>query len=164
MARRVYFSFHYDDIWKVNQIRNSHVVEGCSAAGFIDSSLWEEVKRKGDTAIKKAIEEGLNGTSVSCVLIGRKTWARKYVNYEIRRSIERGNGLLGIYIDKIKSKSGQTEQRGPIPKLLKESGAPIYVWNRNKFADWVSDAARKSPRGSPRAERSFLTWLRDVLS
>jgi hypothetical protein len=58
MARRVYFAFHYDDIWKVNQIRNSHIVDGCTAAGFMDGSLWEEVKRRGKTAIQRAILRG----------------------------------------------------------------------------------------------------------
>jgi hypothetical protein len=102
MARRVYFAFHYDDIWKVNQIRNSHIVDGCTAAGFMDGSLWEEVKRRGKTAIQRAILRGLENTSVTCVLIGTDTWKRKYVRYEIEQSLERGNGLLGVHIHKYK--------------------------------------------------------------
>ena len=47
MARRVFFSFHYDrDIWRVNQIRNIGEIVGTSAAGFHDASLWEEAKTK----------------------------------------------------------------------------------------------------------------------
>ena len=41
MARRVFFSFHYQrDIWRVNQIRSIPNVTGCSAAGFQDASIW----------------------------------------------------------------------------------------------------------------------------
>ena len=35
MARRVFFSFHYQrDVWRINQIRNLHEIVGCAAAGF----------------------------------------------------------------------------------------------------------------------------------
>ena len=38
MARRVFFSFHYDrDIWRVNQIRNIGEIVGVAAAGFHDA-------------------------------------------------------------------------------------------------------------------------------
>lgn len=47
MARRTFFSFHYQrDIWRVNQIRNISNITGYSAAGFQDASLWEEAKKK----------------------------------------------------------------------------------------------------------------------
>lgn len=108
MARRVFFSFHYqNDIFRVNQIRNSHVVEGCAAAGFQDASLWEEAKRKGDASIKALIDKGLINTSVTVVLIGEETSQRKYVTYEIEQSIAMGNGLLGIHIHNIKNRDGR---------------------------------------------------------
>lgn len=46
MIRRVFFSFHYQYVWKVNQIRNMPDVTGTAAAGFYDVSLWEESKKK----------------------------------------------------------------------------------------------------------------------
>src|SRR5579871_2477816 len=102
MARRVFFSFHYQhDIWKVNIVRNSHIVEGCAAAGFHDASLWEETKKKGDAAIKRLIDRGLENTSVTCVLIGAFTAQRQYVDYEIEQSVKCGNGLLGVHINNI---------------------------------------------------------------
>ena len=53
MARRVFFSFHYQrDVWRANVVRMSGVVIGSAAAGFHDASLWEEAKRKGDAAIR----------------------------------------------------------------------------------------------------------------
>jgi len=65
MARRVFFSFHYQrDIWRVNQIRNIGEIVGTAAVGFHDASLWEEAKKKGDTAIKKMIDDALLNTSV----------------------------------------------------------------------------------------------------
>lgn len=145
MARHVFFSFHYQrDIWRVNVIRNSHIVEGTAAAGFRDGSLWEEAKLKGDAAIKKLIDQGLQGTTVTAVLIGSETANRKYVNYEIEKSLERGNGLLGIYIHNIADQQGYTCRQGAVPAGLLRVNAPVYIWDRNNFGSWVEEAARKA--------------------
>lgn len=145
MARRVFFSFHYqNDIFRANQIRNSHVVEGCAAAGFQDASLWEEAKRKGDAAIKLLIDNGLANTSVTVVLIGSQTANRRYVTYEIEQSIARGNGLLGISIHQLKDIRGNTSVQGQIPEALRRDGAPIYTWNRDLFGGWVEEAYKKA--------------------
>lgn len=145
MARRVFFSFHYqNDIWRVNVVRNSYVIEGCAAAGFQDASLWEEAKKKGDAAIKRMIDDNLIGTSVTCVLIGSQTAYREFVNYEIEKSIERGNGLFGVRVHMIKDKDGKTDVAGLIPWQLQSSGAPVYDWEYGKFGDWVEAAAKKA--------------------
>src|SRR6266852_4197222 len=119
MPRKVFFSFHYErDIWRTNVVRNSGVVGGTAAAGFHDASLWEEAKKKGDAEVKKLIDNGLNGTSVTVVLIGAETASRKFVDYEIEQSIARGNGLLGIYISGIKDQYGITAVQGVVPVRL----------------------------------------------
>jgi hypothetical protein len=140
--RNVFFSFHYQrDIWRANVVRNSGAVIGESAAGFRDASLWEEAKKKGDKAIKDLIDEGLKGTTVTVVLIGAQTSNRTYVTYEIEKSIERGNGLLGLRIHNIKDQSGNIDVMGAIPSKLTSSGYPTYTWsNCEDFATWV-DAA-----------------------
>src|SRR5688500_16738359 len=107
MARRAFFSFHYErDAWRAGQVRNAYVTQ--DAAGSVDYADWEAVKSRGDAAIKKWIDDQLVGTSVTVVLIGAETATREYVQYEIRQSIARGNGLLGIYIHNVKNSSGQT--------------------------------------------------------
>ena len=149
MPRKVFFSFHYErDIWRTNVVRNSGVVEGSAAAGFYDASLWEEAKKKGDAEIKKLIDKGLNGTSVTVVLIGAHTSERKFVDYEIEQSIARGNGLLGIYINGIKDQNGKMDIQGSAPWRLTNAGAPCYAWDKDKFGDWVEAAYKKAhPNG-----------------
>ena len=84
MARRVFFSFHYQrDIWRVNQIRNIGEIVGTAAVGFHDASLWEEAKKKGDTAIKKMIDDALLNTSVTVVCIGAASAGRKYIDSQV---------------------------------------------------------------------------------
>jgi hypothetical protein len=140
MARCVFFSFHYADIWRVNVVRNSHVVDGTAVAGFEDASLWEEAKKKGDAAVKKMIDDALVGSSVTCVLIGEKTSQREYVAYEIEKSVERGNGLLGVRIHNIKDQNQKIALWGPAPQALIDAGASVYEWDKDKFGEWVEDA------------------------
>lgn len=149
MARRVFFSFHYErDLWRVNVVRNSGLVDGVSAAGFHDASLWEETTRNGDAAVKALIDGGLNGTSVTVVLIGAETASRKYVSYEIEQSILRGNGILGIMINNIKDMHGRIDPPGLIPAGLTKVGAPVYNWEYGKIGDWVEKAYKKANQSS----------------
>ncbi len=144
MARRVFFSFHYQrDVWRVNQIRSMPNITGCAAAGFQDSSLWEETKKKGDDAIKKLIDQGLENTSVTVVCIGAKTAGRKFINYEIQKSIDRGNGLVGIQINHLKDQGGNTDLVGDMPAKLENGGYKIYKYvDKETLARRIEEAAK----------------------
>jgi hypothetical protein len=143
MARRVFFSFDYQrDLWRVNVVRNTGVVEGVSATGFHDASLWEEAKKKGADPVRKMIDIGLDGTTVTVVLIGAQTASREYVSYEIEQSVARGNGIFGIRISNIKDKDGNTDGPGSVPAALVSIGAPIYDWEYGKIGEWVENAVK----------------------
>lgn len=107
MARKVFFSFHYqNDSWRVSQVRNSWVTKKGRANSFMDAAEWEKVQRRGKKAIRSWIDEQLHGTSVTVVLIGEETYQREWVLYELAESYKRGNGILGIHINKLKDQSG----------------------------------------------------------
>ncbi len=146
MARQVFFSFHYQrDIVRVNQIRNLPEIVDKAAAGFTDASLWEEAKKKGDDDVKKLIDEGLKGTSVTVVCIGYRTAGRKFINYEIQKSIDRGNGILGVKINHLKNFAGETDPEGDIPNLLTKNGYPTYKYDdHTKLKNWIEAAAKKA--------------------
>lgn len=163
MARKVYFSFHYDrDIARVQIVRNSwHFYPANRPLGWIDRGLWEEAETKGDDAIKALIDEGLNDTGVTVVLIGTQTAHRPWVKYEIEQSIQRGKGLLGIYIHDIPAFGKVSDPRGPNPFIPYQPPAygqtillpyqiQTYDWQRdagyNNLAAWVEAAARQAGR------------------
>jgi len=117
MARRTFFSFHYErDAWRAGQVRNSWVTQDREAAGFWDAAGWEEVKRKGS------------------------------------------NGLLGVYIHKLKDTKGETDSKGTNPFdtwTFKDSSSnvisyPTYDWVNDdgykNLGDWVEAAAKKAGR------------------
>lgn len=116
MARRVFFSFHYQrDIVRVGQVRNSWVTQERTTAGFWDSAEWEKVKRGGYDAVERWIENQLEGTSVTVVLIGAETANRKLVVHEIQRSCVLKKGLLGVRIHSLRDFNRQTDPPGPNP-------------------------------------------------
>jgi len=161
MARHVFFSFHYkNDVWRANVVRNSWVTkDDKTAAGFIDAAEFEKIEKGGDAAIKKWIDEQLKGTSVTVVLIGSETNSREYVKYELKKSYEKGNGMLGIYIHKIKDKDGNTSTKGSnhFGEIGKDSQGnavyfsieyPTYDWvdddGYNNMGKWIEAAAKKA--------------------
>jgi hypothetical protein len=105
MPRNVFFSFHYQrDIMRVQIVKNHYVTKGnYTAAGFFDGSLEEKAKKEGDEVVKNLINRGFVGSSVTCVLIGLETYTRRWVCYEILKSVELGMGVFGIRIDQIPS-------------------------------------------------------------
>jgi len=141
MARKVFFSFKYEDVSRAMVVRHSWVTQGRDAAGFIDAAAFEEVEEEGDGAIQDWIDDQLRGTTVTVVLVGAKTCSSKWVKYEIAESIKRGNGLLGIDVSKIKDLKGNTSDRcGQIP-----SGYKFYLWHSedgyHKMGGWIDEAA-----------------------
>jgi len=116
MARRVFFSYHYADIWRVSQVRNSGVVRAdLDPNQPVDHADWESIKRRGSNAVKKWIDDQLNGAGVTVVLIGSETHSRPYCQYEIEQSIAHGKGLVGIHINDLKGNDQQTKPRGRNP-------------------------------------------------
>src|SRR5580704_2717385 len=106
MARRTFFSFHYQpDVTRAWVVRNSWVTKLAQGerddAGFFDSSVFEAAQRESDEVLKRFLREGLKNTTVTCVLVGAETSLRRWVRYEILQSFIRGNGLLAVRVHKI---------------------------------------------------------------
>lgn len=116
MAKRVFFSFHYQDVidFRANVVRN-HKLTKDDNAGYFDASIWEDAKKESDLALKRLINNELKNTSVTCVLIGSHTFERRWVDYEIMKSVAKGNQLIGIHINNIKGKDGKTKNKGNNP-------------------------------------------------
>ena len=138
MANRVFFSLHYQDVidFRANVVRNHWVAKpDREAAGFYDASIWEEAKKRGDVALKRLINDGLENTTNTCVLIGSSTYLRPWVRYELLKSFKRGNHLFGVHINSIKGKDGFIKALGPNPLeyvgvTYSESGTTATLWEK----------------------------------
>ncbi len=118
-------------------------VTGTAAAGFVDASIWEEAKKKGDKAIKAMIDAALKNTSVTVVCIAYGTAVRKFINYEIDQSLARGNGLVGIQIHNVKDSKGKTGTVGSSPAKIKANGFKVYNYTTPEMlAKRIEEAAK----------------------
>jgi len=158
MARRVFFSFHFDnDYWRTQQVRNIGAVEG---QALYTPNAWEQVKRKGNAAIESWIDTNLSGKSCVIVLVGSETASRPWVLREIVKGWDAGKGVVGIRINKLLNNSGQPSAAGSNPfdsvgfgttgrklssivTLVTPSGADskaVYASIANGIGDWIEDA------------------------
>ena len=113
MARRVFYSFHYDrDNWRAATVRKIGAVEGNSPAKDND---WETVKKGGDAAIKRWIGNQMDRRTCTVVLVGTQTANREWIKYEIIKSWNDGMGVVGINIHGLKNKEKRISTKGKNP-------------------------------------------------
>ena len=113
MARKIFFSFHFDnDVFRVQQVRNIGALEDKKPISLTD---WENVKRGGNEAIKKWIDETMKDCDCVVVLIGSETAKRPWVDYEVRKAWNSGKGLLGMYIHNLKCPKNGKCSKGANP-------------------------------------------------
>lgn len=155
--RQIFYSFHYDnDVFRVQQIRNIGALEDNKPVSPND---WETVKRGGETAIKRWIDENLNYKSCLVVLIGSETANRKWVKYEIEKAWNDGRGVLGIYIHNLKCpRNGKCSQGAnpfstftinrdgkslaSIVKCYNPSYSNAYSDIANNIESWIEEAIK----------------------
>jgi hypothetical protein len=143
MAKRVYFAFHYQDVidFRANVVRKHDFTKDIESAGFFDASIWETAKKTSDLALKRMINAELKNTSVTAILIGTETYVRPWVRYEIFKSLEMGNYLVGVHINQISGKDQKTKPIGLNPfdycglriSADGKKGAPIILRNEKWY-------------------------------
>ena len=113
--RQVFYSFCFeDDVMRVQEIRNIGALEDNKPVSVND---WETVKKGGDKAIEKWIDDNMKYKSCVIVLLGKRTAQRPWVKYEIKKAWADGKGLLGIHINNIKDPKTGTCEKGENPFL-----------------------------------------------
>jgi hypothetical protein len=128
--RKVFFSFHYDDVCRTVQVRNAwRFRRGWSqpSDNFYDKSLWEKSRTENEEHLKRIIRRAMAGSTVTCVLAGSETWDRPYVRFEIAHSLFIKNGLFTVFIHDVRHPQKGTSWPGHNPLacmglLLREDG------------------------------------------
>ena len=154
--RRVFYSFHYDnDVFRVQQIRNMGALEGDEPVSKND---WETIKKGGDKAVEKWIEDNMYGKSCVVVLVGEDTHKRPWVKHEIIKAWNDGKGLVGIYIHNLKDPKTGTCLKGTNPfeqftfdngerlskyvKCHNPKSSEAYNDIKENLADWIEEAIK----------------------
>jgi MTH538 TIR-like domain (DUF1863) len=138
MARHVFYSLHYDaDRTRVGGILSSGALQGNLEANLAE---WDKIKRSGDFAIKRWVEQGLRGRSCNVVLIGAQTAQRPWVRYEIKRSRELRLALFGVHIHNLKDAKGQQSAKGDSPFEHADSGLGSFATSVPVFEPAETDS------------------------
>jgi hypothetical protein len=154
--RQIFYSFHYDnDVFRVQQIRNMGVLEGDEP---VSANTWETIKKGGDKAIEKWIDDNMKYKSCVVVLVGEETHKRPWIKYEIRKAWKDGKGLVGIYIHNLKDPKSGKCSKGPNPfeqfsfedgtklsnyaKCYNPDNSDTYNDIKNNIGIWVEKAIK----------------------
>jgi len=134
--RQVFYSFHYaNDVFRVQQVRNIGAIDDNKPVSPND---WEELKKNGNSAIKKWIDDNMQNRSCVVVLVGSETATRSWVRYEIEKAWKEKRGLVGIYIHNLKCPTNGKCQQGANPFdqfLVADTPLSNFVrcYNPNQF-------------------------------
>lgn len=165
IRRRVFFSFQFkQDVFRVQQIRNIGSIDDET---LLVPNAWETLKRQGNEAIIKWIDNSMAGRSCIIVLIGEDTANSKWVKYEILKAVSLKKPIFGIYIHNLKcpeakrqnpSSSGKSNQGiNPFSLINITGDSPLsdsivchnpnfndaYNDIKNNIARWIEEAIKQ---------------------
>ena len=154
--RQIFYSFHYDnDVFRVQQIRNMGALEENKP---VAPNEWETVKKGGDRAIEKWIDDNMKYRSCVVVLVGSETANRKWVKHEIKKAWSEGKGVVGIYIHNLKCPQNGTCSIGANPfdqftingvkmsslvKCYNPKSTDAYNDIKSNIENWIEEAINK---------------------
>jgi serine protease inhibitor len=160
MTRQVFYSFHFErDSHRVAQVKKMGAIEG---QPILTANKWEEVKKGGNKAIQKWIDEQMVGKSCAVVLIGSATADRRWVDYEIEKAWNTKKGLVGVHIHNLKDLAKKQSPKGSNPfagftfgtnktklnSVVKTYDPPstvstsVYDHISRNLAEWVEEAVK----------------------
>ena len=117
-----------------------------------------------DWVAQRIRDEHLRDSSVTVVLVGRQTWQRKHVDWEISASIRRTeksprSGLLGILLPTYpRLENGKYNPHTVPPRLwdnIQIRFAEMYGWNENpdQVQTWIHEAYLRKDKVNPNNAR-----------
>jgi len=142
--RQVFYSFHFDnDVMRTQQVRNIGVIEGNKP---VSANEWETAG-KTSGGIEKWIDDNMKYRSCVVVLVGEKTYERKWVRYEIIKGWNERKGVVGIYVHNLNCPRNGKCNQGPNPfenivygKDRRKLSSVVKCYNPNSY-DAYNDIA-----------------------
>ncbi len=165
IRHKVFVSYHHenDERYKVifEKMFGDVYISKSVEIGDIDPNL------KTETIRQKVRDEFLRDSSVTVVLVGKETWKRKHIDWEISSSIRHTqynprSGLFGIILPTHLNYGKDTYNRYLIPPRLYDNikceFSKIYDWsdNINSIKNWINQAFLRKDKINPDNSRDLF--------
>jgi hypothetical protein len=157
IRRKCFISYHHADHSEVVKF-----IDRFGSANFIHRAITmpEDVINSNNTdyVMSRIRQLYIRDSTVTIVLIGKCTWARKFVDWEVQASLRTpANGLLAILLD--------SSKRPRLPTRVKtnvDSGYARYRYypdSARTLGTWIEDAyaartSRETARLNPRERKT----------
>lgn len=125
-VKRVFISFHMDNEAQIALLRHQAKSDKFNLE-FTDYS----VKEPFDGHWKKKCEERIRRSSIVVCMIGKETYRRPAVLWELKKAYELGKPVMGVRIHK--------NSKDPISGPLLRNKAKIINWNMKEIQDALDE-------------------------
>lgn len=153
VRHKVFISYHHKDQDEVDNFINTfdHDRDVFIARALGGGDMDDTIVNSNDTdyVMSRIRQLYLRDSTVTAVLIGKCTWARRYVDWEIQSSLRRGetvtpNGLIGIVLPSV-GDNPKAPNRLEINLKGKDSNEGYARWywypkRSDSLANWINDA------------------------
>lgn len=135
VRRKCFISYHHADQEEVdNFVRTFDHERNIFISRGLGKEMSQDIIDSADTdyVMRRIRELYLSDSTVTIVMLGRCTWARRYVDWEIQSSLRNGqtvtaNGLLGIKLPSYPKSSGSYPNRLNINLKQNDGQADCYA-------------------------------------
>lgn len=108
VKHRIFTSYHHSLDQGYYDAFSKHFHDTLEA--IHDKSLDKEIDSDNVEYVMRRIrEEYLTGTSCTIVLIGAETYTRKYIDWEIKATLDKEHALIGVYLPTAKRSADGTK-------------------------------------------------------
>jgi len=149
VRRRIFVSYHHGgDQWYYNEFSRLFHDEW---EAVYDNSLERQIDSDNTDYVMQRIRDNhISGTSCTVVLIGGQTHQRKYVDWEIKATLDKEHGLLGVMLPShLRTREGNIIVPDRFHANVVSGYASFIHWSdlNSQLLARAVDAATKRPAG-----------------
>ncbi len=134
VKRNVFISFSNEDLNEVNLLRGQAKNDD-NDLEFSDRSLKEPFNSENAEYIKRGIREKIDQASVTIVYLSKDSASSKWVDWEIRESLRKGKGVIGVY-------QGDSAP-ARLPSAFKEHKLKTVKWSHQALTNAIEQSSQK---------------------
>jgi len=123
MPHNIFISHYGKDDEHVQSLKTRLKSQGYDVRNFsVDSTNHKDGRKPSKEVIKRLLRMRISWSSTFICLIGPKTHARAWVDYEIKKAVEQGKRIIGGY-------THGSKETAALPKDLDKLASNIIGWN-----------------------------------